>query len=238
MRSMHRAPGSRSEHPAGRGRRQHRLVHVEGPDCRGSPRRARVNCGRRRGARSHLRLRRGPARPDASRRSRHETPWSGSARSSPTRRCSWFRAGRHRRQGGLARRRRQRLPHQAVRVRRARGPRTRAHARRKSQTPPSDVLRAGRPGSWTPRPASRSAEAHPQRGPPRRASSRCWSTSCATKDRCSRRQQLLNAVWGFDFDTDSNVVDVYVSYLRRKLDQGDGPSIIETVRGAGYRVRA
>ncbi len=52
------------------------------------------------------------------------------------------------------------------------------------------------------------------------------------------RQQLLNAVWGFDFDTDSNVVDVYVSYLRRKLDQGDGPSIIETVRGAGYRVRA
>lgn len=52
------------------------------------------------------------------------------------------------------------------------------------------------------------------------------------------RQQLLNAVWGFDFDTDSNVVDVYVSYLRRKLDRGDGPSIIETVRGAGYRVRA
>jgi two-component system OmpR family response regulator len=52
------------------------------------------------------------------------------------------------------------------------------------------------------------------------------------------RQQLLNAVWGFDFDTDSNVVDVYVSYLRKKLDQGDETSIIETVRGAGYRVRA
>ena len=51
------------------------------------------------------------------------------------------------------------------------------------------------------------------------------------------RQQLLNAVWGFDFDTDSNVVDVYVSYLRRKLDKPDLPSIIETVRGAGYRVR-
>jgi DNA-binding response OmpR family regulator len=51
------------------------------------------------------------------------------------------------------------------------------------------------------------------------------------------RQQLLNAVWGFDFDTDSNVVDVYVSYLRRKLDAPDTPSIIETVRGAGYRVR-
>jgi DNA-binding response OmpR family regulator len=52
------------------------------------------------------------------------------------------------------------------------------------------------------------------------------------------RQQLLNAVWGFDFDTDSNVVDVYVSYLRKKLDHGDESSIIETVRGAGYRVRA
>ena len=52
------------------------------------------------------------------------------------------------------------------------------------------------------------------------------------------RQQLLDAVWGIDFDTDSNVVDVYVSYLRRKLDSGEGPSAIETVRGAGYRVRA
>jgi DNA-binding response OmpR family regulator len=52
------------------------------------------------------------------------------------------------------------------------------------------------------------------------------------------RQQLLNAVWGFDFDTDSNVVDVYVSYLRRKLDPDGMSSIIETVRGAGYRVRA
>lgn len=52
------------------------------------------------------------------------------------------------------------------------------------------------------------------------------------------RQQILDAVWGIDFDTDSNVVDVYVSYLRRKLDRGGGQSVIETVRGAGYRVRA
>jgi two-component system, OmpR family, response regulator len=51
------------------------------------------------------------------------------------------------------------------------------------------------------------------------------------------RQQLLDAVWGFDFDTGSNVVDVYVSYLRRKLDLPNEPSVIETVRGAGYRVR-
>lgn len=52
------------------------------------------------------------------------------------------------------------------------------------------------------------------------------------------RQQLLDAVWGFSFDPGSNVVDVYVSYLRRKLDIPGEPSIIETVRGAGYRVRA
>lgn len=52
------------------------------------------------------------------------------------------------------------------------------------------------------------------------------------------RQQLLDAVWGFDFDTGSNVVDVYVGYLRRKLDSPGEPSMIETVRGAGYRVPA
>jgi two-component system, OmpR family, response regulator len=52
------------------------------------------------------------------------------------------------------------------------------------------------------------------------------------------RQQLLDSVWGIDFDAGSNVVDVYVSYLRRKLDTPGEPSAIETVRGAGYRVRA
>jgi two-component system, OmpR family, response regulator len=52
------------------------------------------------------------------------------------------------------------------------------------------------------------------------------------------RQQILDAVWGIGFDAGSNVVDVYVSYLRRKLDRVNEPSVIETVRGAGYRVRA
>jgi DNA-binding response OmpR family regulator len=50
------------------------------------------------------------------------------------------------------------------------------------------------------------------------------------------RQQLLDAVWGMNFYTESNVVDVYVRYLRRRLDLEDGPSVIETVRGVGYRV--
>ena len=46
------------------------------------------------------------------------------------------------------------------------------------------------------------------------------------------REQLLSNVWGYDFDPGSNVVDVYVRYLRRKL----GAARIETVRGMGYRL--
>jgi len=47
------------------------------------------------------------------------------------------------------------------------------------------------------------------------------------------REQLLSHVWGYDYDPGSNVVDVYIGYLRRKL----GESAIETVRGMGYRLR-
>ncbi len=47
------------------------------------------------------------------------------------------------------------------------------------------------------------------------------------------REQLLSHVWGYDFDPGSNVVDVYVRYLRRKI----GVEVIETVRGMGYRLR-
>jgi DNA-binding response OmpR family regulator len=57
-------------------------------------------------------------------------------------------------------------------------------------------------------------------------------------DQVLTRQQILDAVWGFGFESASNVVDVYVRYLRRKLDRPGMPSAIETVRGAGYRVRA
>lgn len=47
------------------------------------------------------------------------------------------------------------------------------------------------------------------------------------------RQQLLDRVWGYDYDSGSNIVDVYVGYLRKKL----GNELIETVRGAGYRLK-
>jgi DNA-binding response OmpR family regulator len=46
------------------------------------------------------------------------------------------------------------------------------------------------------------------------------------------REQLLSQVWGYDYDPGSNVVDVYVGYLRRKL----GEDRIATVRGMGYRL--
>lgn len=49
------------------------------------------------------------------------------------------------------------------------------------------------------------------------------------------RQQILSAIWDYSFDPGSNVVDVYVRYLRKKIDQTDKPSVITTVRGAGYR---
>lgn len=52
------------------------------------------------------------------------------------------------------------------------------------------------------------------------------------------RSQLLNGVWGYDFDPRSNVVDVYVGYLRSKLEEASGEMMIETVRGGGYRFRS
>ncbi len=48
------------------------------------------------------------------------------------------------------------------------------------------------------------------------------------------RARILAAVWGLDVDTSSNVVDVYVRYLRRKLEETGGERLIHTVRGAGY----
>src|SRR3954449_1515318 len=52
------------------------------------------------------------------------------------------------------------------------------------------------------------------------------------------REQILNAVWGYDFDPGTNVVEVYVGYLRRKLALPGGPAPIETVRSVGYRFAA
>jgi two-component system OmpR family response regulator len=52
------------------------------------------------------------------------------------------------------------------------------------------------------------------------------------------RMHLIEHVWDFAYDGGSNVVDVYVKYLREKIDRPFGARSIETVRGAGYRLRA
>ena len=51
------------------------------------------------------------------------------------------------------------------------------------------------------------------------------------------RTQLLEQVWGYTFEVDSNVVDVFVSYLRRKLEVGGESRLLHTVRGVGFVVR-
>jgi two-component system OmpR family response regulator len=52
------------------------------------------------------------------------------------------------------------------------------------------------------------------------------------------RAKILDHVWDFAYGGDSNVVDVYVRYLREKIDRPFGSELIETVRGVGYRLRA
>jgi two-component system OmpR family response regulator len=51
------------------------------------------------------------------------------------------------------------------------------------------------------------------------------------------RYDLLEGAWEMDYENRSNVVDVYVRYLREKIDRPFGVGTIETVRGAGYRLR-
>ncbi|MDH6114001.1 DNA-binding response OmpR family regulator [Kitasatospora sp. MAP12-15] len=51
------------------------------------------------------------------------------------------------------------------------------------------------------------------------------------------RDQLLDRVWGYDFDVRTDAVDTFVSYLRRKLEEGGRPRLIHTVRGVGFVLR-
>ncbi|MGB3773299.1 MAG: response regulator transcription factor [Rhodococcus sp. (in: high G+C Gram-positive bacteria)] len=51
------------------------------------------------------------------------------------------------------------------------------------------------------------------------------------------RERLLELVWGYDFVADTNVVDVFVGYLRRKMEAGGVPRILHTVRGVGFVLR-
>jgi two-component system OmpR family response regulator len=50
------------------------------------------------------------------------------------------------------------------------------------------------------------------------------------------RTMLLEHVWDYHFDPQTNVIDVHISRLRAKIDKGFGQALLETVRGAGYRL--
>lgn len=52
------------------------------------------------------------------------------------------------------------------------------------------------------------------------------------------RSMIIEHVWNLTFDTTTNVVDVYINYLRRKIDDGHNPKLIHTVRGVGYELNA
>ncbi|HTU81054.1 MAG TPA: response regulator transcription factor [Candidatus Acidoferrales bacterium] len=56
-------------------------------------------------------------------------------------------------------------------------------------------------------------------------------------DRAFSKSELLERIWGFDYDGESGVVDRYVSYLRTKLEAGGEPRLLHTLRGVGYVLR-
>ena len=56
------------------------------------------------------------------------------------------------------------------------------------------------------------------------------------RDQVVTRTMLLEDVWDYHFDPGTNVIDVHVSRLRKKLDEGGAKPLLHTVRGAGYRL--
>lgn len=57
------------------------------------------------------------------------------------------------------------------------------------------------------------------------------------KNQVLTREQLIAQVWGYDYVGDTNVVDVYIRYVRQKIDNGFEPAYIQTVRGVGYTMK-
>ena len=60
---------------------------------------------------------------------------------------------------------------------------------------------------------------------------------CMNKGIVLSRDKIEQHIWNFDYAGGSNVVDVYIRYLRRKIDEGFSPKLIHTVRGSGYVLR-
>jgi two-component system response regulator MprA len=51
------------------------------------------------------------------------------------------------------------------------------------------------------------------------------------------RDQIYDRIWGYDFGGESNIIEVYIRYLRSKLEADDEPRLLHTVRGVGYALR-
>ena len=124
-----------------------------------------------------------------------------------------------------------RLPDQAVLVRRPRRPAARPRAPRRSC--PTKVLTAG---DLELDPAARTV----RRGPddisltPREFG--VLELLLRRSGEVVSKREILDNVWDAHYEGDDNVVEVYVGYLRRKIDQPYGRKAVETVRGAGYRL--
>ena len=68
--------------------------------------------------------------------------------------------------------------------------------------------------------------------------SKCDQMLIANPRRVLTRSRILEEVWGYDFPTTGNALEVYIGYLRRKTEAEGEPRLIHTVRGIGYVLRA
>jgi two-component system response regulator PrrA len=112
--------------------------------------------------------------------------------------------------------------------------RLRALLRRAAPSSPGDLIRAG---ELIVDPARRSAFVGDRNVELTRREFELLEELARHRGIVLSRQQLLERVWGYDFEVDGNVVDVFVGYLRRKLEAGGETRIIHTVRGVGFVLR-
>ena len=99
---------------------------------------------------------------------------------------------------------------------------------------PDEALRAGDLGSTRARTRARRGERDLELT---RREFELLALFCATPARCSTAPRLHEEVWGYTFDPGTNVADVFVGYLRRKLEAGGEPRVLHTVRGVGFVLR-
>ena len=70
-----------------------------------------------------------------------------------------------------------------------------------------------------------------------KTSARSAPTLSSDPNQVLNREQILSAVWGFDYYGDTNVVDVYIRYVRKKIEKAASNAYIHTVRGVGYMLK-